>query len=156
MPLAFFPHPFFDSVDETNVKRRLVLMTETEQRRHARLDIALSVNYVIQKPGGELSEIAESKSSDISAGGIRLMTPHLLENGTLLNLEIHLLDQAEEEPIRAQGEVVWQNKLSDHCFETGAIIRDMDERDKDRFMGFIYNQMSRLVETNGTPSRYLH
>ncbi|MBI2082317.1 MAG: PilZ domain-containing protein [Deltaproteobacteria bacterium] len=131
-------------------------MPDTDQRRHARLDIALSVNYVIQKPGGDLSEIAESKSADISAGGIRLMTPHLLENGTLLNLEIQLLDEEDQEPIRAQGEIVWQNKLSDHCFETGAIIRDMDEKDKERFMTFIYNQMSRLVETNGTPSRYLH
>ncbi|MBI2981944.1 MAG: PilZ domain-containing protein [Deltaproteobacteria bacterium] len=127
-----------------------------EQRRHARLDIALSVNYVIQKPGGELSEIAESKSADVSAGGIRLMTPHLLERGTLLHLEIQLLDREDQEPIRAQGEVVWQNQLSDHSFETGAIIREMDERDKHRFMDFIYNQMARLVEANGVPTRYLH
>lgn len=126
-------------------------MSETtghEQRRHARLDIALAVNYAIQQEGAEVSEMAETLSSDISASGLRLMTVASLENGSILNLEISLPEEGVE-PIRAQGEVVWQNKISDYSYETGTVIKYMEEKDKMRLMGFVFNQMARLVGTLG-------
>jgi c-di-GMP-binding flagellar brake protein YcgR len=121
-------------------------------RRHARLDIALSVNYAIQQSAGEISEMAETLSSDISASGLRLMTVAPLENGSILNLEITLPEDwpnASEpaEPIKAQGEVVWQNKISDYSYETGAVIKHMDENDKKCLMSFVFDQLSRLVGT---------
>ena len=123
-----------------------------DQRRHARLDIALSVNYAIQQQsGGEASEMAETLSSDISASGLRLMTVAPLENGSILNLEIALPEDAPQsaEPIKAQGEVVWQNKISDFSYETGTVIKHMDEQDKKRLMSFVFDQMSRLVGAMG-------
>lgn len=135
-----------------------VRQTENEQRRrHARLDIALAVNYAIQQAGGETSEMAETLSSDISASGLRLMTVAPLENGSLLNLEITLPEEWPEasEPIKAQGEVVWQSKISDFSYETGAVIKHMNELDKKRLMSFVFDQMSRLVGAftpSGTPS----
>jgi c-di-GMP-binding flagellar brake protein YcgR len=128
---------------------------EVEQRRHARLDMALSVNYVIEGPEGERSPIAESRSMDVSAGGLRLMTPHALENGTVMNLEIQLSED-DTEPVRAQGEVVWQNKVSDHSYETGTVIRQMDGDDKKRFMSFVFDQMTRLVPGSKNTDRFLH
>lgn len=120
-----------------------------EQRRHARLDIALAVNYAIQHHEGvEASEMAETLSSDISASGLRLMTVAALENGSILNLEISL-PQEGVEPIRAKGEVVWQNKISDYSYETGTVIKHMDEQDKMRLMGFVFDQMARLVGSFG-------
>jgi hypothetical protein len=45
-----------------------------EQRRHARLDIALAVSYAIHREGGgEASEMAETLSSDITR---QRHTPH--------------------------------------------------------------------------------
>lgn len=120
-----------------------------EQRRHARLDIALAVNYAIQQEGDRISEMAETLSSDISASGLRLMTVASLENGSILNLEITLPDQ-ESEPIRAMGEVVWQNKITEYSYETGAVIKHMDDRDKLRLMSFVFDQMTRLVGTFGS------
>lgn len=121
-----------------------------EQRRHARLDIALAVSYAIQRHEEiEASEMAETLSSDISASGLRLMTVAALENGSILNLEI-TLPQEGVEPIRAQGEVVWQNKISDFSYETGTVIKHMEEKDKMRLMGFVFDQMSRLVGAFGS------
>ena len=127
-------------------------VTNRDQRRHARLDIALSVSYAIHEEGSAASDMAETLSSDISATGLRLMTVAPLENGAILNLEIALPDQ-EGEPIRATGEVVWQSKISDYSYETGAVIKHMEERDKARLMGFVFDQMSRLVGSfgNNTP-----
>ncbi len=120
-----------------------------DQRRHARLDIALSVNYAIQQSAGEISEMAETLSSDISASGLRLMTVAPLDNGSILNLEITLPEEwpGAAEPIKAQGEVVWQNKISDYSYETGTVIKYMEENEKKRLMSFVFDQMSRLVGT---------
>lgn len=122
-----------------------------DQRRHARLDIALAVNYAILQSGGEASEMAETLSSDISASGLRLMTVAPLENGSLINLEIALPEDCPDagDPIKAQGEVVWQNKISDFSYETGTVIKHMEERDKKRLMSFVFDQMSRLVGALG-------
>lgn len=117
---------------------------QDNRRRFARLDIALSVSYAIMNSGGGASEMAEAMSSDISAGGLRLMTPAPLPNGATLDLEISMNGE-EETKIHASGEVVWQSQIAEDSYETGAIIKHMDDSDKKLFMGFIFDQMSRLV-----------
>jgi len=124
-----------------------------ERRRFARLDIALSVNYVVRDASGEESEMAEAMSSDISATGFRLMMPTPVENGSTLDLEITIEGQSGE-PVRASCEVVWQNKISETSYEVGAVIKHMDEADKKRFMEFVFNQMSQLVGMN--PATEMH
>ena len=123
---------------------QLIENEDQENRRHARLDIALAVNYAIRDPQSDPSEMAETLSSDISASGLRLMTVAPLENGSTLHLEI-TLPELDIEPIRAVGEVVWQNKLSDYSYETGTVIKHMDDQDKVRLMSFVFDQMARLV-----------
>ena len=113
------------------------------RRKHARLDIALSVSYALRTAQGETSEIAEALSSDISASGIRLMTPSPLKPGDILDLEIII--HGEDLPIHASGEVVWQSKISETSYETGAIIRHIADGEKQRFLGFIFDQLARLV-----------
>ncbi len=115
-----------------------------ERRKHARLDIALSVNYVVHDANGEVTEIAEAMSSDISASGIRLMTTAPLDNGATLDLEITIEGQGGQ-PVCASCEVVWQNQISDTSYEIGAVIRYIEEDDKRRFLEFVFNQMSQLV-----------
>lgn len=119
-----------------------------ERRRFARLDIALSVSYVVKNSAGEVTEMAEAMSSDISATGIRLMTPTPLENGDELELEINIEGQ-DQPPVHASCEVVWQNKISDSSYEIGAVIKYMAETDKKRFLDFVFSQMSQLI---GLPS----
>jgi len=116
----------------------------SEQRRHARLDIALAVSYAIKDLQGEPSEMSETLSSDISASGLRLMTVAPLDNGATINLEISLPEE-NVAPILAIGEVVWQNKISDYSYETGTVIKHMDDQDKMRLMSFVFDQMAKLV-----------
>lgn len=120
-------------------------MPDTQNRRkYARLDIALTVSYAVEDVSGKLSEYAEAVSSDISAGGLRLMTPTALTTGSRLDLEVFLGDDPENK-LHAKGEVVWQNKISDTSYETGILINHMDSEDKKKLMGFVFDQMSRLV-----------
>jgi len=116
-----------------------------ERRKFARLDLALTVSYKVAGESGTTpADPREAISSDVSLGGLRLMTPTELKNGTLLDLEVVLGDD-EASPIRASGEVMWQNKISPTSFETGVMIKGMPDDDKSRFMQFVFDQMSKVV-----------
>jgi len=115
-----------------------------EKRKFARLDLALTVSYAVIDPAGQPVDPREALSSDISAGGVRLMTPTPLEVGATIDLNIFLAEQ-EDNPVKAKGEVVWQTKISSTSFETGVVIKEMPDEDKKRFMSFVFDQMSKVV-----------
>ena len=116
-----------------------------DRRKFARLDLALTVSYRVSgQTGTKPSDPRDAISSDVSLGGLRLMTPAPLENGTMLDLEI-VLGEGGGRPIKAEGEVVWQNKISATSYETGVMIRNMPNDDKGRFMQFIFDQMAKIV-----------
>ena len=116
-----------------------------ERRKFARLDLALTVSYKVSgQSAGHPIDPREAVSSDVSLGGLRLMAPTRLENGTLLDLEI-LLGEDENSPLSAEGEVMWQSRISDVSYETGVQIRNMPNSDKKRFMEFVFDQMSKVV-----------
>lgn len=115
-----------------------------DRRKYARLDLALTVSYkVAGQAEGNPVDPREAISSDVSLGGLRLMAPTELRNGTMLDLEILLGE--EEKPISAEGEVMWQNKISDTSYETGVMIRNMPDADKSEFMKFVFDQMAKVV-----------
>ncbi|MBI2342919.1 MAG: PilZ domain-containing protein [Deltaproteobacteria bacterium] len=122
----------------------------SEKRKFARLDLALSVSYVPLGAHQPPQDPREALSSDISQGGLRLMTPTALPVGTELELQI-TLEGNEHAPIVATGEVVWQNKLSPTSFETGVTIQTMPTADRSRFMQFVFDQMSKLVGSTAVP-----
>ncbi len=124
--------------------------TSKERRKYARLDIALTISYAIESATGELSDYAEAVSSDISAGGLRLMTPTALSPGSVLDLEIFLGDDPDTR-IKAKGEVVWQNQISPVSFETGVLVQHMENDAKKKFMEFVFDQMSRFVGIQKNP-----
>lgn len=114
-----------------------------ERRRYARLDLALTISYrILGHADAPPTDPREAISSDISEGGLRLMTPTKLENGSLLELEIQL---GEGATIKSEGEVVWQNKISSTSYETGVMLKGMPITDKSRFMQFVFDQMSKVV-----------
>lgn len=115
-----------------------------ERRKFARLDLALTVSYAVIDPAGQPLDPREALSSDISAGGLRLMTPTPLEKGSTLELNIFLAED-EETPVRATGEVVWQSRISNTSFETGVVIKGMPDEDKKRFMSFVFDQLSKVI-----------
>lgn len=117
----------------------------SDRRKFARLDLALTVSYRVRDRGiVNQPDPREALSSDVSLGGLRLMTPTKIENGTRLDLEIFTGKEGGH-PISAEGEVMWQNKISDTSFETGVMIRSMPNADKKRFMEFVFDQMAKVV-----------
>lgn len=130
-----------------NPKYPLSIMKDNyaDRRKFARLDLALSISYrvadQISGPGATPESVV---SSDVSLGGLRLMTPGPLDSGTKLELEIFLPDD-ETHPIIAHGEVVWQSKISATSYETGVVIRGINDEGRKRFMEFVFDQMSRMV-----------
>ena len=114
-----------------------------DRRKYARLDLALTVSYRVVDQIGE-DKPQEVVSSDISLGGLRLMTPSPLDHGTRLEIEI-FLPEDDKNPIKADGEVVWQSKISATSYETGIVIRGINDADKSRFMQFVFDQMSKVV-----------
>jgi c-di-GMP-binding flagellar brake protein YcgR len=118
---------------------------DSDRRKFARLDLALTVSYkVAGQAAGKPIDPREAISSDISLGGLRLMAPTRLENGTLLDIEI-ILGENEDNPIKASAEVVWQNKISETSYETGVMIKDMPSADKSEFMKFVFDQMAKVI-----------
>ena len=116
-----------------------------ERRKFARLDLALTISYrVLGHSSGQPMDPREAISSDISAGGVRLMTPTKLDNGTTLELEI-ILGEDVKQPVHAEGEVMWQNKISSTSYETGVRIKGMPSDDKSKFMQFVFDQMAKVV-----------
>ena len=113
-----------------------------ERRKHARLDLALVVSYKVTGEVPQPTDLREGLSGDISLGGIRLMTPSPLKNGTVLELDIVLM---KGKTIAAEGEVVWQNKISQTSYETGVVIKNMPNADKKVFMEFVFDQMAKVV-----------
>lgn len=115
-----------------------------DRRRFARLDLALTVSYAVIDRAGEVEhDPLKALTADISAGGIRLMTPTPIAPGTRLDLGIFLGEDAK--PVKAWGEVVWQRKLSPTSYETGVEIHGVDDKDRKRFMSFIFDQISHIV-----------
>ena len=120
------------------------MIKNDERRKYARLDLALTISYRITgQSAGQPADLREAVSSDISMGGFRLMTPAKIENGTMMKLEIYLGD--EKNPLHAEGEVVWQNRLSSTSYETGVMIKGMPATDKSHFMQFVFDQMAKVV-----------
>lgn len=130
----------------------VILMADkgAERRKFARLDIALTVSYMVEDPQGQISEYAEAMSADISAGGIRMMTPGPLKNGSKLDMQIFLGGHAEDK-IAAKGEVVWQTQVSPTSYETGITIQHMGNEDKTRLMEFVFDQLSLVIGLRKTP-----
>lgn len=114
------------------------------RRKYARLDLALAVSYAPLDSSGVPTDPREALSSDLSAGGLRLMMPTESHMGAQLDLMIYL-EGNDENPVKATGEVLWQNKISSTSFETGVAIRSMPDPDKRRFMEFVFDQMTKVV-----------
>ena len=116
----------------------------SERRRYARLDLALTVSYAaIDQAGIVEKDPLRAMTADISSGGLRLMTPAPVAPGTKLDLGIFLGE--DKKAIKAWGEVIWQRKLSSVSYETGVEIHGVEVGDRQRFMSFIFDQISHIV-----------
>lgn len=107
-----------------------------ERRQNVRLETAVNVEYDVLK--SPIEGICQTKN--VSTGGLKLPIDAELEEGTLLEVKLHLTH--EELPIYATGEVVWireANKSWEGKYDIGIRFAKIDDLDKNRILALIYN-----------------
>ncbi|HEY3315704.1 MAG TPA: PilZ domain-containing protein [Bacillota bacterium] len=130
-------------------------VTQRMQRRtHVRLDASLPILYTIlahpNDPNPELSAqqnmtVFRGRTRDLSGGGSMLVIDQKLESGTLVDMEIQLRPR---ETINLMGEIVRiikseeKGRIVEHW--TGVKFLDVNEREMDTIISFIFEEQRRL------------
>ena len=109
-----------------------------EEREYVRLDTAKDVRYKVLSEKGHL----DSKSKNISAGGIRFFAKESLEPKAILDLVIYLGE--EYKPVTAMGEVVWSRKLERQIdskgYEIGVKFTAIEKSDCTKINEFVHRE----------------
>lgn len=122
---------------------------DQERREFVRVSKMLEIDYLyLSSDGKEFAKregVAKATSTNISWGGIQLLLPEKLQNGTRLSLEIQL--EQNRPPVRAVGEVVWMEEASDtedsdgmRVFRTGVKFVGFSSEAQDRLVKFLYEE----------------
>ncbi len=111
----------------------------TFERRHfIRLGMRLSTSYKIM--GSQ--RVGASLTTDVSPAGVRVLTEHILEPGTQLEMTLTLPDR--KELLNFEGEVVWNELVPEKSSYGGAHqvgIRFVKIAPKDRDLLMHYGKL---------------
>src|SRR5512136_703709 len=109
-------------------------MTIVEKRKFSRIPLNVKVKYDVLE--GSPRKTEETRSKNVSAGGICLTIPEKIDIGALLRLKLYL--QGEDDFIIVSGEVVWVkefsiNHTSDYkAFDCGIEFFDVGPQDQEK------------------------
>jgi len=106
-------------------------------RRYARLRAEVDVAYCII---GAVK--ARTKSYNISIGGICFEASDRCKVGAKVGLEIFF---DRDDPIKVEGNIIWQKKFEDGTCRTGVSFVDLKEENKERFNNFIFRKMYEMT-----------
>ena len=108
-----------------------------ERRKFKRFDAFMNVQYRSQD--SKQVEEGTGLSKDLSREGMKVSTDQALRAGTLVDLEIHLPDDAR--PVRTTGKVMWskQGNEGDKSHDAGLSFLLIDPVDKFRALDYAYN-----------------
>lgn len=120
-----------------------------DRREFKRIPKMLQIDYLyLSSDGKDLSKKegkTKATSANVSWGGVQLILPEKLLNGTRLALEIQL--EASRPPVRAVGEVVWMEEAPDKAdpegmrvFRTGVKFVGFSSEAQDRLIKFLYEE----------------
>ncbi|OGX02991.1 MAG: hypothetical protein A3G87_04995 [Omnitrophica bacterium RIFCSPLOWO2_12_FULL_50_11] len=107
-----------------------------ERRRFKRFNAYMNVNFRSQE---SKTREGSGLTKDLSREGIKVNTTESLESGDLLELEIHLPDDAQ--PVRTTGKVIWSRPCHSHDegVDHGVAFMMIDPVDKFRVLDYAYN-----------------
>lgn len=115
-----------------------------ERRTYLRLKIALSVAYTAA--GND--KIRKATVEDISAEGLRLLSSDKsLKEGDALEMKLEI--PGGDNPVHANGRVIWKRKLSleDAAPHTiGVELVEIEEDNKNTFLKFVCDLIYSLTE----------
>ena len=113
----------------------------TNKRFFLRLDNKLNLKYRIIKSPEKLSSEENSQQQfsilkNISAGGILFLVSKSIPTGTILEIELELLDK--EEPIKCLVKVVRVKEIGkDKNYEVGACFLDLSSSQRNRILKYV-------------------
>lgn len=114
-----------------------------EKRRFIRFDIALKVNYYIQRePKIEKTGITK----DVSAGGMHILTEEKLETGSKVELKVIIPEALN--PAHLAGIVLWAMEATGEkkpSYSAGIEFADIEEDNKNTFLKFLCDLMYRKI-----------
>ncbi len=112
-------------------------ITKIQQREVVRIDVKLNVTVTLIDEEDALPE--QLIVNDISAGGVRLVSPRTYPNGTKLLVAIKLSDQ---ETIEVLGEVIRSEQpLSDaSVYWVGVKFTGIHERQRNKIVKFVFQK----------------
>jgi len=84
-----------------------------ERRKYPRYDVSHSVVYRDLLGQSEPTSEDETRTEDVSRGGISMRMNRLVEDGSILNLKIQ--NASYKKPIDADARVVWIKKTMDNA-----------------------------------------
>jgi c-di-GMP-binding flagellar brake protein YcgR len=107
-----------------------------EKRKFKRFDAYMNVQFRGQEAGGNHGS---GLSKDLSREGIKLNTDKPLRKGDLIELEIHVPDDAQ--PVHTTAKVVWSRNCRgrDQGSDYGVSFLMIDPVDKFRVLDYAYN-----------------
>lgn len=114
-----------------------------EKRRFIRFEIALKVNYTIQKEP-RIEKTGTTK--DASAGGMQLLTNERLTPGNKLSLDIFLPEALN--PVHLNGIVLWVREIDagkTPSYAAGIEFGKVEEDNKNTFLRFLCDLLYRRI-----------
>jgi len=117
-----------------------------DKRKYVRVHVNTTVVYVVIKDGGPAFT---ALSRNISCGGLHLCFQRRVELHTKIGMEIYM--PHEDDPVKAAGEVVWQEEETDKNkgnLNTGVRFFDIDSSGKTRIARYVLDGLRRNRVSN--------
>ena len=114
-------------------------MTIVEKRKFSRIPLNVKVRYDVLKGSPHRTE--ETRSKNISAGGICLAISEKIDTGALLRLKLFL--QGEDDFVIVTGEVVWVEEFSINdtadykAYDCGIEFFDFNDLDQEKIIRYL-------------------
>lgn len=115
-----------------------------ERRKVERLEAMLDVRYKLLK--STKLKLA-TRSKNISEDGICILASEILSKDSVIELEVFI--PSTKEPIRAKGQVAWQedksqiNEIGKRTFVTGVKFLEIEDMDKYKLVDYINNHLTK-------------
>lgn len=119
-----------------------------EQRKAARLDVAVKVQY---KVTGNQDCPKEAVTKDISQGGCLLVTGEDIPLNSEVELEISL-GEAEQEALKLRGRIIRLNRATKGLYEFGISFAEISSEARRLFADYFFAKMYELIGLSEWPT----
>jgi len=139
----------YATIEEVLGERKLLLMgsdfAPCESKRNTfRVETRIPVRY--RRYYRDRESYRETRSIDISSGGIRLLCSEELQSGDVLTLSLDIPGSDGVRAVIVTAQVVWSSELPDEQWIVGCKFLDLDEAGEDRIIGYCFERQREIMK----------